>query len=41
MENLGEIFFISHVDIYKFLYFRHRFDLLSVIKEDEVYRYKT
>lgn len=34
-------FFLFLTSIYNFLYFRHRFDLLSVIKEDEVYRYKT
>lgn len=40
MENLCEIFFYFLL-INKILYFWHRSDLLSVIREDEVYRYKT
>lgn len=34
-------FFLFLTFIYKILYFRHRSDLLPVIKKDEVYRYKT
>lgn len=37
MENLCEIFFLFLTSINKILYFRHRSDLLSVIREDEVY----
>lgn len=34
-------FFLFLTSINKILYFWHRSDLLSVIREDEVYRYKT